>query len=203
MTATAHPPQAMLADYAAGTLSRGMTLAVAAHLGLCPCCRDRAARLASLCGALFATCAEPVPPSSRCLEAALARLETEVAPPPREIALPDPLCRCLATPPRALAWRSAGPGLSRCRLEGFPAEEVGLVRAQPGARVPAHGHAGPEATVVLEGGLLDDGRTYRRGDIAFCDETVEHSPEVVGTDACLYLVVASAPPRPLTAGIPD
>ena len=62
--------------------------------------------------------------------------------------------------------------------------------------MPAHGHAGPEATVVLEGGLLDDGRTYRRGDIAFCDETVEHSPEVVGADACLYLVVASAPARP-------
>jgi len=48
--------------------------------------------------------------------------------------------------------------------------------------------------VVLEGGLFDEGRTYRRGDIAFCDETVEHSPEVVGAEACLYLVVASAPP---------
>jgi putative transcriptional regulator len=194
MTATAHPPQAMLADYAAGTLSRGMTLAVAAHLALCPCCRDRAARLASLCGALFAACAEPVPPSRRCLEAALARIEAEVAPPaPRETALPDPLCRCLVAPPQTLAWRAAGEGLSRCRLEGFPAEEVGLVRAQPGTRVPAHGHAGPEATVVLEGGLRDDGRTYRRGDIAFCDETIEHSPEVVGTGPCVYLVVASAP----------
>jgi putative transcriptional regulator len=196
MTATAHPPPTMLADYAAGTLSRGMTLAVAAHLGLCPGCRDRAARLASLCGALFASCAEPVAPSKRCLEAALERLEGEVArSPAREAALPAPLCHCLA-PPRALAWRVVGPGLSRCRLEGFPAEEVGLVRAEPGTRVPAHGHAGPEATLVLEGGLLDDGRTYRRGDIAFCDETVEHSPEVVGTEPCLYLVVASAPSLP-------
>jgi putative transcriptional regulator len=190
---SAHPPPTMIADYAAGRLSRGMTLAVAGHLSLCGCCRDRAARLTTLCGALFATCAEPVAPSPRCLEAALARLDRppspRPAPPP---SLPAPLCHCLADPPRSLAWRSAGPGLSRCRLEGFPAEEVGLVRAEPGTRVPAHGHAGPEATLVLEGGLRDGGHTYRRGDIAFCDETVEHSPEVAGSEACLYLVVATA-----------
>jgi putative transcriptional regulator len=196
MTSTAHPPQAMIADYAAGTLTRGMALAVAGHLSLCPECRDRAARLATLCGALFATCAEPVPPSARCLEAALARLDRLEKPAPRsvaEAALPAPLCHCLSAPPGALAWRRVAPGLARCRLDGFPAEEVGLMRAEPGTTVPVHGHAGPEATLVLEGGLRDGGRTYRRGDIAFCDETVEHGPEVVGAEACLYLVVAAAP----------
>ena len=195
MTTTAHPPQAMLADYAAGTLSRGMALAVAGHLSLCAGCRDRTARLATLCGALFATCAEPVAPSARCLEAALARLDGPDAAFPVPFlgpVLPSPLCHCLAAPPRALAWRPAGPGISRCRLDGFPAEDVGLVRAEPGTRVPAHGHAGPEATLVLEGGLNDGGRTYFRGDIAFCDETVEHSPEVAGREACLYLVVGPA-----------
>jgi putative transcriptional regulator len=192
---SAHPPQTMIADYAAGRLSRGMTLAVAGHLGLCGRCRDRAARLTALCGALFATCAEPVPPSRRCLETALARLDhrLSVPAPAAAPALPAPICRCLAHPPQAPAWHPAGPGLSRCRLEGFPAEEVGLVRAEPGTKVPAHGHAGPEATLVLEGGLRDGGRTYRRGDIAFCDETVEHSPEVAGREPCLYLVVAAAP----------
>jgi putative transcriptional regulator len=190
---SAHPPQTMIADYAAGRLSRGMTLAVAGHLGLCARCRDRAARLTTLCGALFAACAEPVAPSRRCLEAALARLDRAGAPAPAIApALPAPLRQCLAHPPQTLAWRPAGPGLSRCRLEGFPAEEVGLVRAEPGTRVPAHGHAGPEATLVLEGGLRDGDSIYRRGDIAFCDETVEHSPEVAGSETCLYLVVASA-----------
>ena len=193
---SAHPPQTMIADYAAGTLSRGMALAVAGHLSLCRPCRDRAARLATLCGAIFASCTEPVAPSARCLEAALARLDHPDAPEVPMLAgamLPAPLCHCLSTPPRALPWRSDSPGVARCRLEGFPSEEVGLVRAEPGARVPAHGHAGPEATLVLEGGLRDGGRTFRRGDIAFCDETVEHSPEVAGSEACLYLVVVSAP----------
>jgi putative transcriptional regulator len=196
MTTTAHPPHAMIAAFAAGTLTRGMALAVAGHLSLCACCRDRAARLATLCGALLASCAEPVPPSARCLEAALARLdrpETPEQPRRDDDALPAPLCHCLAGPPHTLAWRPVAPGLARCRLDGFPAEEVGLMRADPGIRVPAHGHAGPEATLVLEGRLRDGGRTYDRGDIAFCDETVEHSPEVVGPDACLYLVVAAAP----------
>ena len=193
MTATAHPPQAIIEDYVAGSLGRGMALAVAGHLSLCLPCRERTARLASLCGALFATCEDPVRPSADCLANVLARLDRPERPPVPILApvLPSPLCDCLAAP-RGLAWRPAGPGISRCRIEGFAPDEVGLVRADPGATVPLHGHAGPEATLVLEGGLIDGGRTYRRGDIAFCDETVEHSPAAAPGAACLYLVVATA-----------
>ena len=190
MTATAHPPQAMIADYAAGRLSRGMTLAVAAHVSLCRACRDRAARLVTLCGTLFATCAEPVPPSQQCLAATLARLDKPSAPKFRGD-LPAPLCGCLAAS-GALAWLPSGPGISRARLDGFPGEEVALVRAEAGARVPAHRHAGLEATLVLEGGIRDGDRTYCCGDIVFCDQTVEHSPEVAGRKPCLCLVVDAA-----------
>ena len=190
MTATAHPPQAMIADYAAGRLSRGMTLAVAAHVSLCRACRDRAARLVTLCGTLFATCAEPVPPSQQCLAATLARLDKPSAPKFRGD-LPAPLCGCLAAS-GALAWLPSGPGISRARLDGFPGEEVALVRAEAGARVPAHRHAGLEATLVLEGGmprrrpdlLLRRHRLLRRDGRA--------QPRSRRRRPCLYLVVDAA-----------
>ena len=194
---TAHPPQTMIADYAAGTLSRGMALAVAGHLSLCrrlprpgrpprdPLRRDlrELHRARRAVGALPRGRARPPRPPRRARGADARRRHAAGA------ALPLPL----RPAPRAALAPATRPASARCRLEGFPSEEVGLVRAEPGTRVPAHGHAGPEATLVLEGGLRDGGRTYRRGDIAFCDETVEHSPEVAGSEACLYLVVASAP----------
>ena len=63
----------MLADYAAGALSQGMSLLVASHLTFCPACRDKAARLEALGGALLAE-GESVAPTSRCLREALARI---------------------------------------------------------------------------------------------------------------------------------
>ena len=48
-----HAPTGMIADYAAGALSEGMSLLVASHLTYCPCCRDKAARLEALGGALL------------------------------------------------------------------------------------------------------------------------------------------------------
>jgi len=73
------------------------------------------------------------------------------------------------------------------------------VRVEPGTRMPEHGHAGLEATLVLAGGLHDGARLYRRGDIAFCDETVVHSLEVAEGEPCLYLLVSSVPEVPVHA----
>lgn len=188
---SAHPPQTMLTAYASGALAPGLALAVAGHLSLCPACRDLAARMAALCGALMASCSAPVAPSARCLDGALARLDDAPDGPATAESLPDPLCRCLTTT-EPLAWAPVAPGITCCRIEGFPSGQVGLVRAEPGTRVPLHGHAGPEATLVLEGSLRDDGRVYRRGDIRFCDETIEHSPEVAGAEPCVCLVVTTA-----------
>ena len=69
-----HAPTEMIADYAAGALSQGMSLLVASHLTYCPACRDKAARLEALGGALLAE-GEAVAPEPRCLKGALARIE--------------------------------------------------------------------------------------------------------------------------------
>ena len=81
------------------------------------------------------------------------------------------------------------PGLSACWLEGFLSERVGLMRARPGVRIEPHGHAGLEGTLVLAGAMRDRERTYRCGELALADESVEHAPEAVGRETCLCLVV--------------
>jgi len=179
-----HAPVGLIADYAAGTLPPGMSLLVASHLSYCPACRDKAARLEALCGALLAE-AEAVDPAPRCLAKALARIAKGEAAEPaqaeREDALPRPLCRKLAVPLCDLRWRTVMPGLSACRIGGFPAERVGLMRVAPGVCMHGEDFA---ATLVLSGRISGGGLSYDRGALAF-----GAAGEACGPETCLCLVV--------------
>jgi putative transcriptional regulator len=191
-----HAPTELLADYAAGSLPPGMRLLVASHLSFCTDCRDRAARIEAIGGALLAEC-RPVAPSGSCLARALARIarcgtETSVAGPGDE-PVPEPLRLRLPSPFGALPWRPLLPGLTECRLDGFPSEAVGLMRARPGTRMLAPGHCGREARLVLTGRLQDGGRTYARGDLALPRPDRDRCPEAAGGEPCVCLVVQPGP----------
>ena len=192
-----HAPNGMIADYAAGALSQGMSLLVASHLTYCPACRDKAARLEALGGALLAE-SEAVAPEPRCLKGALARIEAPCGPDaaagePAAAPLPRPLCQRLGKPLRELRWSRIMPGLSAVWLRGFRGERVGLMRASPGVRIEAHRHSGPEGTLVLAAAMRDRERTFRCGELALADESVEYAPEAVGGEPCLCLLVQTGP----------
>lgn len=189
-----HAPPALIADYAAGTLSPGMSLLVASHLTYCPTCRDKVARLESLCGALMVE-AKAVNLTSRCLGKALERIASGEATEPPSVRtsdlLPRPLCQTLAVRFCDLRWRQATPGLSTCRVEGFPEEHVELVRATSGARLRGEGPGEAEAALVLAGRISDGSRTYDRGDLAFAP--AGRPPQAIGQETCLCLVVQPKP----------
>lgn len=191
---TGHAPTAMLARYAAGTLPPGLRLLVASHLAFCACCRDKADRLEALGGALLAE-GDPVAPTSGCLAKALARIAAprDVAPPPLDAAtsdplLPKPLCRRLARPLCDLDWRPRAPGLAACRIDGFPAERVELLRGDPGACLCEGAPAPEAAALVLAGQVTAGGETWSRGDLAFPQATA-----AAGRGPCLCLTVRPAP----------
>lgn len=197
MMGNACAPTEMLADYAAGALSEGMRLLLASHLGFCPACRGRVARLEAIGGALLAEGADaPVAPD--CLARVLARITTPCAARATvaEGELPTLLSLRLPSPVCDLHWRAVGPGLQECRLDGFPAEAVGLLRALPGAALSRPERCGREARLVLAGEIREGGRTYRRGDLALGGGC---PPEAAGGRPCLCLVVT---PREGRAGLP-
>lgn len=196
---TAHATAELLASYAGGSLSDGMRLIVESHLTFCPRCRSRVRRLESLGGALLCDGAE-AEPSPSCLAGALARLDkhpAKDAPIYEEpgCPLPAPLRRRIGVPLSEIRWRSSMPGILEHRLDGFPAEEVRLLRAPPGRQILQHTHEGEEATLVLTGKLRDGGRIFSRGDVSLADAHDDHSPEVIGSEICLCLLVLSGPIR--------
>ena len=66
-----------------------------------------------------------------------------------------------------------------------------LVKADPGARYPAHRHSGPEECYVISGSLIVEGRLLRAGDFHHAEADSDHS-EIWTDEGAEVLLVASA-----------
>jgi putative transcriptional regulator len=91
-------------------------------------------------------------------------------------------------------WRWAGPGLQIASMHSSAGlgEWLYLLRAQPGAKLPKHGHRGAERLVILEGSFTDQGVTLERGDYIEQDTACEHQP-VVNDQPCVCLISTDGP----------
>ncbi len=65
-----------------------------------------------------------------------------------------------------------------------------LLRAEPGARYPAHRHSGPEECYVIRGSLIVEGRVLRAGDFHHADGESDHG-ELRTDEGVEVLLVAS------------
>lgn len=200
-----HPPQAFLVDYAAGSAAEPVALIVAAHLTLCPSCRDRVRRLEAIGGVLLEALPS-APVAGDALDAVLARIDRPDPPAPLapanqddslDPALPAPLRAYLGCGLDRVAWRP----VVRRRMDEYRlpvaggGSEARLVRIRAGAAAPRHTHEGHELTLVLAGSFTDELGRYGRGDMMVIDGSVDHRP-VSGPGAdCVCLVVTDGPLR--------
>jgi putative transcriptional regulator len=192
------PLDALLAGYAAGSLSAPLAALVEAHLELKPESRRFVAALAALGGVLLDGIAPiPLENRGRVLAGALANAPDPAATAPsraeQDALLPPSLLRLIGRDPKALAWRWVIPGLRECPILVGPGVQVSLVRITAGARMPAHTHTGDEVVLVLDGGFSDANGDYRRGDVEIADETFSHRPIAHRDRDCLFFVVRDGP----------
>ncbi len=186
-----HPSSDIVAEYACGSATPGMSLLIAAQTTGEPSIRERARVIEGIGGMLLATedAAEmSVDALDRTLEALDAPL-AEMAANDRTGPIPAVVLDQIGMSYDDIPWRFMLPGVSGYDFEGFEGEHVSLLRAKPGAKVPKHTHAGTEATLVLQGALSDDGIVYSKGDVAINDESDDHRPEIVGDEICICLIV--------------
>jgi putative transcriptional regulator len=203
MTLERHPSDESLLRYAAGSLSVGPSLVVAAHLELCSACREQVAKFERLGGAFLSDMARE-PMRADALGRALERLDqtasSESPGPLRKplrradlgMSLPGSLRDCGLGP-----WRWLGPGFrwSWITVPGSPDARVMLLRGRPGLQLPSHGHTGEEFTLVLKGRLFDDRGSYGPGDFDEAGAEIDHQP-VVGPDMeCICLAALDGDTR--------
>jgi len=102
---------------------------------------------------------------------------------------PLPLEDFLARNGITLKWKKLGFGVSRATIANDNGEEIYLLKAKPGLKIPDHTHQGEEWALILQGGYHIGETGYGPGDLHREDENCVHSP-IVDDDgeACITLV---------------
>jgi putative transcriptional regulator len=194
------PIDALLAAYAAKTLTRHQAALVAAHLELKPDNRGYVATLEAVHG-VFLEELKPVPLAGRD-----RRLVNIFSSPSIESA-PDiatqPVADANAMLPRALRrlagfdfidppWRPRASGIKEVALPDDGTGSVRFVGVAPGVRLPI---ARDDVALVLSGAASDRTSYYERGDIAFAGEPADGGPTAEGSVDCVCFVVTEAPAK--------
>lgn len=206
------PDDNMLAEYAAGSLDWGLSLAVAAHLHFCSSSRDRVQQLNAVGGALLST-SEPEAIDSDAFQRLMDRIKTQgkgstaandgAAKPkvaskklgndPLLVDLP-PVVRRLLPEGKPVKWRFVSPALRMARLQtGQDKYEVAFHRICTGGKVAEHDHQGLEVTLVLKGSFSDGDGVYTEGDFLVRQPGDVHRPTATQNQDCLCLSVVEAP----------
>ena len=192
-----HPDTNMLTEYAAGTLSMPESIAVAAHIEMCPESQLKLKQLNDLGGHLMDSL-EPTPVSEDCLDKIMSRLDEAPEPPAttdisRDSGMPKVISK-LVEQQKDIKWRSIGTSLRSAQLKtGIDSHAVSLHKIYAGGKVIDHDHRSEEITLVLQGSFSDENGIYHRGDFILKKPGEAHKPQAAKNEDCLCLVVESAP----------
>lgn len=203
-----HHCEAILLDYAAGSLDADCTLLVASYLTLSPAARHFVAGCEEIGGALIEHLCDPAELSEGCLDAILQKIDCNSTAKCAEIEaciqsclqsstpLPRPLVRHLATETKP-HWRHFFRGMEWLDIGTATGQEKSakILRCQPGFTLPHHTHQGMEITLILDGAMEDETGRYERGDLSIMDSGTAHTPRADCKDGCLCLSITAEPIR--------
>ena len=193
MTISHHPPEDLLADFAAGRLEEAHQLVVGVHVAGCARC-GRFVQAIEQLGGLALEDIEPVPVASDAFERVMSRIHDapeKRAVPTAEIARgSEPDVPAALRNYRIGKRRRIAPGLSMrpIELSGSGTARAFLLRSAPGSRMLEHTHTGTELTLVLEGSFSHEGGRFGPGDFDYGDDEVDHRPVVGDEGPCVCLV---------------
>jgi putative transcriptional regulator len=192
------PIDALLAAYAAKTLTLPQAALVAAHLELKPDNRGYVAALEAVHG-VFLEELKPVPLAGR--DRRLVNIFSSPSIESAPDAAAQPLADANAMLPHALRrlagcdfadppWRQRTSGIKEVLLPDNGTGSARFVSVAPGVRLPI---ARDDAALVLDGAASDGACYYERGDIVFGAEPADGGPTVEGSVDCVCFVVTEAP----------
>jgi putative transcriptional regulator len=200
-----HPTQALLVSHSAAQLPLSLSIAVSAHLEMCPQCGSLVRQITEQQSALFD--AQDVSEKinfSNMLENIFEH-KPELPTKPQKTAVNSIFVAGTQYQlPRAfthfadLKWSSFGV-ISRARVvKDADNVRASLLHIDKNGTIPCHTHKGYELTLLLAGAFADEYGAYNKGDFIWLDNTVEHTPYT--QEGCLCYAVQDAPLR-FVAGI--
>lgn len=196
-----HPTHELLEQYIEASLAPELSLAIAAHLDLCPHCQRIKMDLEAEAGAALLSLPEVQSTETdweQMLSFITAQPEVAAKIEQRQpfalqiqnsdILLPASLKPLLQS---KLKWLNLG-GISTAKLAGEDQHNVSLLYIRKDSEVPQHTHLGLEITLVLKGKIYDESGCYGEGDLLINTPDHTHTPRTMSED-CLCLSVLTAP----------
>lgn len=196
--------EVLLCEYAAGTLDEPCSLIVASHITLCSDTRQMLHEYECIGGAFLDVC-DKADLSDNALESVLSKLDVEdenvksinstSAAEQLGFSMPKALeAYLLEHVELPLKWKKTLPGMVTYELPIEGSDNIArIIKMEPGASVPSHGHGGQELTLVIDGAMKDEHGDYKVGDLIIQDERFEHTPVAHKEYGCVCLAVTCAP----------
>ncbi|WP_444942049.1 ChrR family anti-sigma-E factor [Microbulbifer sp. ZKSA004] len=199
-----HPDKNLLLEYASGSLPKGASLVVSAHIQMCAECRAQYQTMNTLGGSILESCA-PQAVNDEAFQRLMGRID-QAAEPEQQVAperskstepmLADapPVVHKLLKKNPPIKWKTIAPALKMCRLKtGQDQYEVSFHRLSCGGKVAEHDHRGYELTLVLYGSFSDSDGVYSPGDFLLREPGDVHRPTVTEDQECLCFSAVQAP----------
>jgi len=201
MSIAYHLDDATVVAYAGGSLADCLSVVAAGHIAMCDHCRARVRR-AEVFGAALLDSLQPEQMDAGALTRMFQRIDGSDWTLPQsgkvsiDSTLPDPVARLLDKPLDQIRWKTTGPGIGLHIIErNEDGSSLFLLKVRPGHKLPDHGHAGQEMTLILRGAYRDQIGRFAPGDVADLDEDTEHQPVIEEGEDCVCLIATEAPAR--------
>lgn len=187
----------LLAQYAAGSLSKPAKVLVESHLELKPENRQFVGELETI-GGLSLEQLVPVEMSDKF--SAVSRIVNSPSSVANEvdklfphhseaITLPQSLRSFIGVDVDDIPWRTKLPGFKEYDMGEMDGCQVSMFWIRPGRTMPAHTHAGCELSIVLDGAFTDERGVFSKGDISIADASVDHRPTAHDERPCIGFAV--------------
>lgn len=196
-----HPSEELLKEFAAGTLSGGINVAISAHVELCELCRHQASEFEANAAHSWLQTLEKQnesdfsdmvanivnhPQLSKVGEEKSVLNEIHML--DHSVSLPKVLAKAAAG---GLVWKKLGGGINQAQLDLDDETQCEFIYMKPGSQTPVHKHQGSEITLVLDGSFSDEMGQYNPSDFILRTHKDVHQPR--SDEGCLCFAVLDSP----------
>lgn len=196
-----HPSTELLRQFAAGSLSGGVNIAISAHVELCEECRHHTSEFEAKAALDWMQKSEdkldsdfsdmisnivnqPQLQSAATSESAL----NEIHMLDHSVSLPRVLAKAASD---GLVWKKLGGGINQAQLKLDDETQCEFIYMTPGSQTPVHKHQGTEITLVLDGSFSDELGHYNPSDFILRTHKDVHQPR--SDEGCLCFAVLDSP----------
>lgn len=192
-----HPTDAFLMQHSRGELAFSLSIAVSAHIEMCPICGAKQEKLEALqAEEIWALAPNMTSDLDEILQRILAT-DVEKSPTTEATAPCVSLGEGNITLPKVftsfkhLKWSGFG-AFTRARvINNEDKVHANLLHIKKASELPFHQHQGYEITLLLAGSFNDEHDSYHKGDFVLLSDKSKHTPKT--EQGCLCYTVQNAP----------